>query len=200
MAAYAQIVDLQVIDLLKPATLVGLLIGALMPFVFSALTMEAVGNAAQAMVEEVRRQFREIPGLREGKEGVRAEYARCVEISTNGALRQMIVPGLLAVVVPIVVGVIPFLGAEAVGGLLIGAISVGALMAITMANAGGAWDNAKKYIEAGNLGGKGSEQHKAAVVGDTVGDPFKDTSGPSLNILIKLMAIVSVVFGSVFVT
>ena len=200
MAAYAQIVDLEVIDLLKPATLVGLLIGALMPFVFSALTMEAVGNAAQAMVEEVRRQFREIPGLREGKEGVRAEYARCVEISTNGALKQMIVPGLLAVVVPIAVGVIPFLGAEAVGGLLIGAISVGALLAITMANAGGAWDNAKKFVEAGAHGGKGTSNHEAAVVGDTVGDPFKDTSGPSLNILIKLMAIVSVVFGSVFVT
>jgi K(+)-stimulated pyrophosphate-energized sodium pump len=200
MAAYAQIVDLEVINLLKPTTLVGLLIGALMPFVFSALTMEAVGNAAQAMVEEVRRQFREIPGLREGKEGVRAEYARCVEISTNGALKQMIFPGLLAVVVPIAVGVTPFLGAEAVGGLLIGAISVGALLAITMANAGGAWDNAKKFIEAGAYGGKGTSNHEAAVVGDTVGDPFKDTSGPSLNILIKLMAIVSVVFGSVFVT
>ncbi len=200
MAAYAHVVDLKVIDLLQVSTLVGLLIGALMPFVFSALTMEAVGRAAQDMVQEVRRQFRDIPGLREGQEGVRAEYARCVDISTKGALREMVIPGVLAVVVPIGVGVIPFLGAEAVGGLLIGAISAGALMAITMANAGGSWDNAKKYIEAGNFGGKGSEEHKAAVVGDTVGDPFKDTSGPSLNILIKLMSIVAVVFGSIFVT
>ena len=199
MAAYAKVVDLQVIDLLKTSTLVGLLLGALMPFVFSALTMEAVGRAAQDMVEEVRRQFREIPGLKEGKEGVRAEYARCVAISTNGALREMILPGLLAVIVPIVVGLIPFLGAEAVGGLLIGSISAGSLMAITMANAGGAWDNAKKYVEAGAHGGKGTSNHEAAVVGDTVGDPFKDTSGPALNILIKLMAIVAVVFGSVFV-
>lgn len=199
MAAYAKVVDLQVIDLLKTSTLVGLLLGALMPFVFSALTMEAVGRAAQDMVEEVRRQFRDIPGLKEGKKGVRAEYARCVAISTNGALREMILPGLLAVIVPIVVGLIPFLGAEAVGGLLIGSISAGSLMAITMANAGGAWDNAKKYVEAGAHGGKGTSNHEAAVVGDTVGDPFKDTSGPALNILIKLMAIVAVVFGSVFV-
>ena len=198
MAAYANIVDLEVIDLLEISTLVGLLIGALMPFVFSALTMEAVGRAAQDMVEEVRRQFNEIPGLREGKEGVRAEYARCVDISTKGALREMIIPGLLAVIVPIVVGVIPFLGKEAVGGLLIGAIAAGALLAITMANSGGAWDNAKKYIEAGAHGGKGTDEHAAAVVGDTVGDPFKDTSGPSLNILIKLMSIVAVVFGTVF--
>ena len=198
MAAYANIVDLEVIDLLEVSTLVGLLIGALMPFVFSALTMEAVGRAAQDMVEEVRRQFNEIPGLREGKEGVRAEYARCVDISTKGALREMIIPGLLAIIVPIVVGVIPFLGKEAVGGLLIGAIAAGALLAITMANSGGAWDNAKKYIEAGAHGGKGTNEHAAAVVGDTVGDPFKDTSGPSLNILIKLMSIVAVVFGTVF--
>ena len=198
MAAYAQVVGLQAIDLLEVSTLVGLLIGALMPFVFSALTMEAVGRAAQDMVEEVRRQFNEIPGLREGKEGVRAEYARCVDISTRGALREMIIPGLLAVVVPIAVGVTPFLGKEAVGGLLIGAIAAGSLLAITMANSGGAWDNAKKYIEAGAHGGKGTDEHAAAVVGDTVGDPFKDTSGPSLNILIKLMSIVAVVFGTVF--
>ena len=198
MAAYAQIVGLSAIDLLEVSTLVGLLIGALMPFVFSALTMEAVGRAAQDMVEEVRRQFNEIPGLREGKEGVRAEYARCVDISTRGALREMIIPGLLAVVVPIAVGVTPFLGKEAVGGLLIGAIAAGSLLAITMANSGGAWDNAKKYIEAGAHGGKGTDEHAAAVVGDTVGDPFKDTSGPSLNILIKLMSIVAVVFGTVF--
>ena len=200
MAAYANIVGLESINLLDVSTLVGLLIGALMPFVFSALTMEAVGNAAQDMVEEVRRQFREIPGLREGREGVKAEYARCVDISTKGALREMIIPGLLAVVVPIAVGVIPFLGAAAVGGLLIGAISAGSLLAITMANSGGAWDNAKKYIEAGAHGGKGTDEHAAAVVGDTVGDPFKDTSGPSLNILIKLMSIVAVVFGTTFAT
>ena len=198
MAAYAKIVGLEAVDLLEVSTLVGLLIGALMPFVFSALTMEAVGRAAQDMVEEVRRQFREIPGLREGEEGVRAEYAKCVDISTKGALREMIIPGLLAVVVPIVVGVTPFLGREAVGGLLIGAIAAGSLLAITMANSGGAWDNAKKYIEAGAHGGKGSNEHAAAVVGDTVGDPFKDTSGPSLNILIKLMSIVAVVFGTTF--
>ncbi len=198
MAAYAQVVGLRAIDLLEVSTLVGLLVGALMPFVFSALTMEAVGRAAQDMVQEVRRQFNEIPGLREGKEGVRAEYARCVDISTKGALREMIVPGLLAVVVPIAVGVTPFLGKEAVGGLLIGAIAAGSLLAITMANSGGAWDNAKKYIEAGAHGGKGTDEHAAAVVGDTVGDPFKDTSGPSLNILIKLMSIVAVVFGTVF--
>jgi K(+)-stimulated pyrophosphate-energized sodium pump len=198
MAAYAQAVDLDAIDLLEVSTLVGLLIGALMPFVFSALTMEAVGRAAQDMVEEVRRQFREIPGLREGKEGVKAEYAKCVDISTKGALREMIIPGLLAVIVPIAVGMIPFLGAEAVGGLLIGAIATGSLLAITMANSGGAWDNAKKYVEAGAYGGKGTSNHEAAVVGDTVGDPFKDTSGPSLNILIKLMSIVALIFASTF--
>ena len=200
MAAYASVVGLTAINLLDPPVLVGMLIGALMPFLFSALTMEAVGRAAQHMVAEVRRQFREIEGLREGKEGVHADYARCVDISTRGALREMIIPGVLAVVVPIGVGLIPFLGAEAVGGLLVGAIATGALLAITMANAGGAWDNAKKYIEAGHSGGKGSEPHKAAVVGDTVGDPFKDTSGPSLNILIKLMSIVALVFATTFAT
>ncbi len=200
MAAYTTVVDLKVIDLLEPSVLVGILIGALMPFLFSALTMEAVSRAANDMVNEVRRQFREIPGLREGKEGVRAEYARCVDISTRGALREMIIPGLMAVVVSIGVGLIPFLGVEAVAGLLVGAIASGSLLAVTMANAGGAWDNAKKYIEAGNLGGKGSEPHKAAVVGDTVGDPFKDTSGPSLNILIKLMSIVALVFATTFST
>jgi K(+)-stimulated pyrophosphate-energized sodium pump len=200
VAAYASAVGLDVINILDVSTLVGLLIGALMPFVFSALTMEAVGRAAQDMVEEVRRQFKEIPGLREGKEGVKAEYAKCVDISTKGALREMILPGLLAVIVPIVVGLIPFLGAEAVGGLLIGAIATGSLLAITMANSGGAWDNAKKYVEAGAHGGKGSPAHEAAVVGDTVGDPFKDTSGPSLNILIKLMSIVALVFATTFAT
>jgi K(+)-stimulated pyrophosphate-energized sodium pump len=200
MAAYAGVVGLDSINLLDPPVLAGLFIGALMPFIFSALTMEAVSRAAQDMVEEVRRQFREIPGLREGREGVRADYARCVDISTRGALREMILPSLLAVLVPISVGLIPFLGAEAVGGLLIGAIAAGSLLAITMANAGGSWDNAKKYIESGQHGGKGSEPHKAAVVGDTVGDPFKDTAGPSLNILIKLMSIVALIFATNFAT
>jgi K(+)-stimulated pyrophosphate-energized sodium pump len=198
MAAYANAVGLEAINLLEVPTLAGLLLGALMPFIFSALTMEAVGRAAQDMVEEVRRQFNEIPGLREGKPGVKAEYAKCVDISTKGALREMVIPGLIAVIAPIAVGLTPFLGAEAVGGLLLGAIASGSLLAITMANAGGSWDNAKKYIEAGNLGGKGTDAHAAAVVGDTVGDPFKDTSGPSLNILIKLMSIVALIFASTF--
>ncbi|MEE2700589.1 MAG: sodium/proton-translocating pyrophosphatase, partial [Chloroflexota bacterium] len=173
----------------------GMLIGALLPFVFSALTMQAVGRAANRMIQEVRRQFHEIPGIMDGTG--RPDYARAVDISTRGAIREMILPGLLAIVVPVVVGAT--MGAEALGGLLLGAIAAGFLLAVTMANAGGAWDNAKKYIELGNFGGKGSEAHSAAVNGDTVGDPFKDTSGPSLNILIKLMAIVSLVFGPLFV-
>jgi K(+)-stimulated pyrophosphate-energized sodium pump len=166
----------------------------MLPFLFSALTMEAVGRAAFDMIEEVRRQFREIPGIMEGTG--RPDYARCVDISTSAALRQMVIPGLLAVVVPIVVGLT--LGKEALGGLLAGSLVTGVLLAIFMANAGGAWDNAKKYIEAGAHGGKGSDPHKAAVVGDTVGDPFKDTSGPSMNILIKLMSIVALVFVPLF--
>lgn len=165
-----------------------------MTFLFSALTMKAVGRAAGAMIEEVRRQFREIPGILEGKG--KPDYASCVEISTAGSLREMMLPGLLAVAVPIAVGC--FLGVKALGGLLAGALVTGVLFAIFMSNAGGAWDNAKKYIETGAHGGKGSEAHKAAVVGDTVGDPFKDTSGPSLNILIKLMTIVSLVFVPLF--
>ena len=184
------------IDVSYPPVLIGLLIGALLPFIFSALTMNAVGRAAMAMVEEVRRQFKEIPGLKEGKEGVKPDSRRCVEISTHSALKEMILPGVLTVAVPIAVG---FVNVEALGGLLAGAVATGFLLAVLMANAGGAWDNAKKYIEAGNLGGKGSETHKAAVVGDTVGDPFKDTSGPSLNILIKLMSIVALVFLPFFV-
>ena len=166
-----------------------------MPFLFAALTMQAVGRAAYAMVQEVRRQFREIEGLLEGTAD--ADYARAVDISTQGAMKEMVMPGLIAVVVPIVVGII--LGPGALGGLLVGSIATGFLFAIMMANAGGAWDNAKKYIEAGNLGGKGSDQHSAAVVGDTVGDPFKDTSGPALNILLKLMSIVALVFGPLFI-
>jgi K(+)-stimulated pyrophosphate-energized sodium pump len=168
----------------------GLLLGAMLPFVFSSMAMKAVGKAANAMVEEVRRQFREIPGLKDGTGG-KADYARCVEISTKGALREMIAPGVLAVAAPIVVGML--FGKAAVGGLLAGSTAAGVMMALFMANAGGAWDNAKKYIEAGHLGGKGSDTHKAAVTGDTVGDPFKDTAGPSINILMKLMTIASLI-------
>ena len=182
------------INLLQHTTLVGLLLGAMLPFLFSALTMKAVGRAAYSIVNEVRRQFREIPGLMEGT--ARPDYARCVDISTSGALKEMILPGLMAVIAPIATGFI--LGTEALGGLLIGAVASGFMLAIMMASAGGAWDNAKKYVELGHYGGKGSEAHKAAVEGDLVGDPFKDTSGPSLNILLKLMAIVSLVFAPVF--
>ncbi|MFP5256226.1 MAG: sodium-translocating pyrophosphatase [Acidimicrobiia bacterium] len=175
---------------------IGLFLGAMLPFVFAALTIDAVGRAANKMIEEVRRQFREIPGLREGKEGVEPEYAKCVDISTGAALREMLVPGGLAVVIPLVIG---FVDVDALGGFLAGALVVGFCLAIFMANAGGAWDNAKKYIEAGAHGGKGGDPHKAAVVGDTVGDPFKDTSGPAMNILIKVMTIVSLIFASAFV-
>jgi K(+)-stimulated pyrophosphate-energized sodium pump len=165
-----------------------------MPFVFSAMAMGAVGRAAMKMVEEVRRQFREIPGIMEGT--TPPDAAGAVRIATDGAIKEMVLPGTIAVAAPIAVGVV--LGAEALGGLLIGSIGAGALMALMMANAGGAWDNAKKYIESGQHGGKRSEAHRAAVVGDTVGDPFKDTAGPALNILLKLMAIVAVVFGPLF--
>jgi K(+)-stimulated pyrophosphate-energized sodium pump len=194
MVSYSQVTRVTSFNLLDVSVLLGLLIGALMPFIFSAMTMGAVGRAAMQMVEEVRRQFREIPGIMEGT--TPPDAAGAVRIATDGALKEMVLPGALAVTVPIIVGVA--LGAEALGGLLIGSISTGALMALMMANAGGAWDNAKKYIESGQHGGKNSEAHKAAVVGDTVGDPFKDTSGPSINILIKLMAIVAVVFGPLF--
>tara|TARA_Y100000590_G_scaffold378126_1_gene444842 strand:- start:4336 stop:6444 length:2109 start_codon:yes stop_codon:yes gene_type:complete len=196
MAAYAEITDIKIetFNLLETKVVMGLLIGSITPFMFSALTMQAVGRAANSMVTEVRRQFREIPGLMEGE--AEADHARAVDISTTGSMREMVLPGLLAIITPVLVGII--LGAEALGGLLIGAIGTGFLLAIMMANAGGAWDNAKKYIEAGNLGGKGSDQHSAAVVGDTVGDPFKDTSGPSLNILIKLMSMVALVFAPLF--
>ena len=192
--SYSQIANLDKIDLLTPTVVAGLLIGGMLPMLFSALTMNSVGKAANQMIEEVRKQFREFPGIMEGTQ--KPDYARCVDISTGAALKEMLLPGALAVVCPIAVGLI--LGTEALGGLLAGSLVVGVLMAITMSNAGGAWDNAKKYIENGHNGGKGSEPHKAAVVGDTVGDPFKDTSGPSLNILIKLMTIVSVVFLPLF--
>ncbi|MCC7396629.1 MAG: sodium-translocating pyrophosphatase [Planctomycetes bacterium] len=179
-----------VLSLDNADVVMGLLIGAMLPFVFSSMAMKAVGKAANAMVEEVRRQFREIPGLKDGTGG-EADYARCVDISTKGALREMLAPGLLAVLAPVVMGML--FGKAAVGGLLGGATAAGVMMALFMANAGGAWDNAKKYIEAGHLGGKGSDTHKAAVTGDTVGDPFKDTAGPSINILMKLMTIASLI-------
>ena len=194
MAAYSQATGVESFDLQDVNVLMGLLVGSIMPFLFAALTMQAVGRAANAMISEVRRQFREIDGLMEGT--APADYARAVDISTQGAMREMVLPGVLAVVAPLAVGAI--LGPEALAGLLIGAIATGFLLAIMMANAGGAWDNAKKYVEAGHHGGKGSEQHAAAVVGDTVGDPFKDTSGPALNILIKLMSIVALVFAPLF--
>ncbi len=194
IAAYITAAKIEGLDILGPTMLPGLLIGAMMPYLFSALTMMAVGKAAHEIVLEVRRQFHEIPGLMEGTG--KPDYKACVGISTESALREMIVPGALAVVVPIIVGHV--LGKEALAGLLIGTLLSGFLLAVMMANAGGAWDNAKKYIETGEYGGKGSEAHKAAVVGDTVGDPFKDTSGPSLNILIKLMTIVSLVFAGSF--
>jgi K(+)-stimulated pyrophosphate-energized sodium pump len=179
-----------VINLLEPRVTVGLFVGGMMTFLFTALTMQAVGRAAKSMIEEVRRQFRSKKGILDGTEA--PDYASCVDISTQAALREMVIPGILAVVVPTVFGKV--FGVEALGGLLAGALVTGVLLAIFMANAGGAWDNAKKFIEGGAHGGKGSDAHKAAVVGDTVGDPFKDTSGPSINILIKLMCIVSLVF------
>lgn len=194
-AAYTAVTGLTSISITKPAVIVGMLIGGMLPFLFSAITMEAVGKAAFEMIEEVRRQFKEIPGIMEGTG--KPDYAKCVDISTAAALREMVIPGVLAVLSPIVTGLL--LGTEALGGLLGGSLVSGVLMAIMMSNAGGAWDNAKKYIEQGAHGGKGSEPHKAAVVGDTVGDPFKDTSGPSINILIKLMTIVSLVFAPLFV-
>ena len=190
-ASYAEAVGITSgISILSPAVICGLFIGGMLPFLFSAMTMESVGKAANQMIEEVRRQFKSIPGLMEGTG--RPDYKRCVEISTKAALREMLIPRVLAVLSPLVVGLL--LGPQALGGLLAGALVTGVMMAIFMSNAGGAWDNAKKYIEEGANGGKGSEAHKAAVVGDTVGDPFKDTSGPSINILIKLMTIISLVF------
>jgi K(+)-stimulated pyrophosphate-energized sodium pump len=192
MSAFQQTAGLSAasLSLAEPTVLAGILIGATVPFVFSAMAMKAVGEAAFAMIEEVRRQFKEIPGLLEGKKGVVADNAKCVDIATAAALKRMVAPGLLAVLIPVVAG---FASKYFLGGLLVGSLASGVLMAIFMANAGGAWDNAKKYVEAGNYGGKGSAAHHAAVVGDTVGDPFKDTAGPALNILIKLMSVVALV-------
>ena len=198
MAAYAQVAGVSSFDLLEPRVLIGALIGALLPFLFAGLTMQAVGIAAGHMIDEVRRQLREIPGLREGREGVKPDAARAVDISTRGSLRAMILPGVIAIIAPILVGIL-FEGGEALGGMLAGSIIAGFMLAIFMANAGGAWDNAKKFIELGNYGGKGSDAHAAAVTGDTVGDPFKDTSGPAINILLKLMAVVSLIFGPLFI-
>ncbi len=193
--SYAEVVGLSSINLLEPRVTVGLFIGGMLPFLFSAFTMESVSRAANKMIEEVRRQFHTIPGLLEGK--AKPDYKNCVAISTQAALQEMLLPGVMAVIAPLAVGIL--LGPEALAGLLAGSLVTGVLMAIFMSNAGGAWDNAKKYIEEGNHGGKGSDPHKAAVVGDTVGDPFKDTAGPSINILIKLMTIVSLVFAPLFV-
>ena len=195
-AAFTQAVGLDAIDITNVGATVGLFLGAMFPFLFAALTIKAVGRAAFRMIEEVRRQFRDIPGLLAGDPEARPEYAKTVDIATGSALREMVIPGALAVALPLAVG---FVDVEALGGFLAGALVTGFLLAIFMANAGGAWDNAKKYIEAGAFGGKGSEQHKAAVIGDTVGDPFKDTSGPAMNIVIKVMTIVSLIFAAAFI-
>jgi len=193
-ASYAETVHLTSISILDHTVIIGMLIGAMLPYLFSAMTMESVGSAANEMIQEVRRQFKEMPGIMEGT--TKPDYARCVDISTAASLKEMILPGLLAVIAPLIMGLL--LGPEALGGMLAGALVSGVMMAIQMSNSGGAWDNAKKYIEGGAHGGKGSNAHKAAVVGDTVGDPYKDTSGPSINILIKLMTIVSLVFAPLF--
>jgi K(+)-stimulated pyrophosphate-energized sodium pump len=195
--AYTQAAGIQSIDITKPMVVIGVFLGAIVPMLAAALTMTSVGRAAFSMVEEIRRQFREIPGLLEGKEGAKPDPKTCVSIATAAALKEMILPGLIAVLAPVLIALL--LGAEALGGMLLGATTMGVFLALFMANSGGAWDNAKKYIEEGNFGGKGSENHKAAVVGDTVGDPFKDTSGPAMNILIKLMSVVSLVIAPLLV-
>ncbi len=194
-SAFAEAVDLETIDITEAAVTIGLFLGAMFPFLFAGLTMNAVGRAAGRMIDEVRRQFRDIPGLREGKPEARPDYARCVDIATTGALREMIAPGVAAIALPLIIG---YTDVRALGGFLAGALVTGFLLAIFMANAGGAWDNAKKFIETGAFGGKGSDSHVAAVIGDTVGDPFKDTSGPAMNIVIKVMTIVSLIFASAF--
>ena len=193
--AFTQAAGLKQVLIDNPMVVIGLFIGGMVPMTCAALTMTSVGKAAFAIVEEIRRQFREIPGLLEGKEGVKPDSATCVAIATTAALKEMVLPGLVAVLTPVLVGFL--LGAETLGGMLLGATVVGAFLALFMSNGGGAWDNAKKYIEEGHFGGKGSNNHKAAVVGDTVGDPFKDTSGPAMNILIKLMSVVSLVIAPV---
>ena len=195
-AAFTWAAGLERIDLARATTLIGLFVGAMIPFLVAALTINAVGRAANKMIDEVRRQFREIPGLREGRSEARPDYTACVDIAAGGALREMIIPGSLAIILPFAFG---FIDVEALGALLIGALVTGFLLAIFMANAGGAWDNAKKFIESGAFGGKGSESHKAVVIGDTVGDPFKDTSGPAMNVVIKMMTVVSLVFASAFI-
>ncbi len=192
--AYSKSVGLSIISITNPMVMIGIFIGGILPFLFASMTIEAVGKTAALMIAEVRRQFKEIPGLKDGT--AKPEPEKCVDISTKGALKEMIIPGLLAIIAPIFVGV--FLGSEALGGLLLGSVVVGVFLAIMMANSGGAWDNAKKYIEKGNYGGKNSPAHQAGVIGDTVGDPFKDTAGPSMNILIKVMSIVSLVFIPLF--
>ena len=194
--AFTRAVGLEGIDISRPQVTIGLFLGAMFPFLFAALTMNAVGRAAGKMIDEVRRQFREIAGLREGDPEARPDYERCIDIATQSSLREMVLPGALTVALPVVVG---FVDVEMLGGLLGGALVTGFLLAIFMSNAGGAWDNAKKFIEGGAFGGKGSEAHKAAVIGDTVGDPFKDTSGPAMNIVIKIMTIVSLIFASAFI-
>ncbi|HEX6947501.1 MAG TPA: sodium-translocating pyrophosphatase [Acidimicrobiia bacterium] len=194
--AYTRAVGLDGIDISRPEVTIGLFLGAMFPFLFAALTMNAVGRAAGKMIDEVRRQFRDIPGLKDGDPSARPDYTTCVDIATRGSLREMILPGALTVALPLIVG---FFDVEMLGGLLGGALITGFLLAIFMANAGGAWDNAKKFIEAGAFGGKGSDAHKAAVTGDTVGDPFKDTSGPAMNIVVKVMTIVSLIFASAFI-
>ncbi|MEE8152983.1 MAG: sodium/proton-translocating pyrophosphatase, partial [candidate division NC10 bacterium] len=194
LATYFKVAHVESVSLTDVNVMAGLFIGALLPFVFSALAMRGVGTGASAMVAEVRRQFKEIPGLMEGT--AKPDYVSPVDIATKRALRSMLLPGMLVIVVPVGMGLL--LGVESLAGLLMGALLSGFCLAVFMANAGGAWDNAKKYIEAGHLGGKGSEAHKAAVIGDTVGDPFKDTAGPSLNILIKLVGKVAVIFAPLF--
>ncbi len=195
--AFTQAVGLDGIDISRAEVTIGLFLGAMFPFLFAALTMNAVGRAAGKMIDEVRRQFRDIAGLKEGNPDAKPDYETCVDIATRGSLREMIVPGVITIALPLVVG---FIDVEMLGGLLGGALVTGFLLAIFMANSGGAWDNAKKFIEAGAFGGKGSESHKAAVIGDTVGDPFKDTSGPAMNIVIKVMTIVSLIFASAFIS
>ena len=198
-SAYATTVKLETINLIDPKVVIGLLIGGALPFFIGALTMTSVGRAAAQMVEEIRRQFREIPGLLEGKEGVKPDSAKCVDISARAALREMVLPGVVAVIAPVLIGFI--IGKEALGGMLAGATLAGVLLALMMSNGGGAWDNAKKFMEQGKLAGeeKGGDAHNAAVIGDTVGDPFKDTSGPAMNILIKLMSVVSLVIAPLLI-